>query len=74
MTKQQALRVLNPVLGVLLVGQIAAPLVGQVVEMPPYQYQVHMWNGVLIGVLMVLHLILNWPWIRANYFKKKAAA
>jgi hypothetical protein len=73
MTKQKALRILNPLLGVLLVAQISAPLLGQVIEMPPYQYQVHTWNGVLIGVLIVLHIILNWPWIKSNYFKKKAA-
>ncbi len=33
-------------------------------------YYVHRINGALLVVLIVVHVVLNWGWIRANIFKR----
>jgi hypothetical protein len=65
MQKTRVLRLLNPLLAVLLVLQLASGL------MPAFlPYEVHRISGILLAAGIGLHLILNWPWIRANLLKR----
>ena len=32
--------------------------------------EVHEKNGLLLIALAIIHVILNWNWIKANFFKK----
>lgn len=34
-------------------------------------YQVHAYGGMIFIILAILHLILNFNWIQANYLKRK---
>jgi hypothetical protein len=34
-------------------------------------YAVHQWVGITIAVGVVLHLILNWNWIRINILRRR---
>lgn len=31
----------------------------------------HVYNGLAMLALAITHIILNWGWIRSNYFRKK---
>ncbi len=73
MKRNSALKVLNPILGVLLVSQIATGLFGASIPYETFE-TVHEGGGILLGVVVVLHVILNWNWIRASYFRKGSAA
>jgi len=42
----------------------------------PYReliFEIHEYNGIFMVTLAVMHIILNWGWMRANFFKKKVA-
>ena len=34
-------------------------------------FDIHVYNGLLMLCLALIHLWLNWGWIKANYFKAK---
>ena len=65
MKKPQILRILNLVMAALLIFQVASGLLPAVVP-----YVVHQTVGILLAAGVGLHLYLNWPWLRANYFKR----
>jgi hypothetical protein len=69
MSKNKWLKIVNVVLLVLLVNQALTGMLGM--QLP---YVVFKWGHkhaayALLAVAAV-HLILNWNWIKANYFKK----
>ena len=79
MNRFDALRKLNPVLVVLSFVQAAT---GGIFLLAPFDfndpsagplYYVHRINGVLLVVLIVVHVVLNWGWIKANVFKRSGA-
>jgi hypothetical protein len=65
MRKTQMLRLLNPTLAVLLAVQLVSGLFPALVP-----YSVHRTTGILLGIGIGLHLILNWSWIRSNILKR----
>jgi heme A synthase len=68
MTKNTALKILNPVLVVLLINQILTGLFG--LKLSPEAFEIfHRKAAIVLASLVVLHLILNFNWIKANYFK-----
>lgn len=73
MTKNTALKIINPILALLIVTQL---LSGMFNEYLPYEVfkVVHEWGGYLLATLIAIHLILNWNWVKANFFKKKKTA
>ena len=34
--------------------------------------QIHKYNGIILTALVILHLVLNWGWIRSQFFKISA--
>jgi hypothetical protein len=68
MSRIQALKILNPILFLLIIFQIISGLNPLLIP-----YLVHQWVGIVIAVGIVLHLILNWTWIRTNilHWKQK---
>ncbi len=73
MTKVTALKIINPLLGLLLLSQI---LTGLLSDHIPYEVfdAVHGGGGIALAVLATLHVILNWSWIKANFFRKAPTA
>ena len=76
MTKNTMLKILNPLLGLLVVNQIATGLLAdELFKVSPNAFEMlHETGGILLAVLTVAHLILNWNWIKATYFKKRVLA
>jgi hypothetical protein len=73
MKRNTALKILNPVLGLLLVNQIVTGLLAD--SLSPDAFEVlHEGGGILMGVLALLHVVLNWGWVKANFFKSAPPA
>ena len=64
MSRIQALKILNPVLFLLIAFQIISGLNPLIIP-----YQVHQWVGIVIAAGILLHLTLNWTWIRTNILR-----
>ena len=69
MNRQKALRTLNPIMLVVLLYQG----VTGVFRFSFYEHfkLMHPIFGIVLLLLGVLHLTLNWPWVRSNYFSGK---
>lgn len=68
MNRNRLLKILNPILGVLMVNQILTGMFSE--QLPHEAFEVlHGGGGVLLTAGVVLHVILNWNWVKANFFK-----
>ncbi len=65
MQRIKILKWMIPVLAVLLIFQIFSGLSPALIP-----YQVHRVTGLVIAGVVAFHVMLNWPWIRTNYFKR----
>ena len=70
MKKVAALKILNPVLGILLVSQLATGALHSRIPHEVFEI-VHGGGGILLAAGVGLHLILNWSWIKANFLRKQ---
>ncbi len=70
MTKNKGLKVVNVVLLVLLINQAATGMLALKLPHEAFEWGHERAAFVLLAVAAV-HLVLNWNWVKANYFKKK---
>ena len=73
MKRNSALKMVNPILGILFVNQIVTGLIHGRLSYETYEV-LHGGGGILLALVAVLHVILNWNWIRASYCRKTPAA
>lgn len=64
------LKILNPFLALLFVNQVLSAMLHGILAKNVYDL-LHEGGGKLLTVAVFLHVILNWPWIKANFFQKK---
>jgi hypothetical protein len=69
--RAKSLRVLNILLGIMLLFQITVGVFPQ--WFGSHQFQIHKAGAWVFLGLWLIHLYLNWGWIKGNYFKKKSA-
>ena len=69
MKKTTALKIVNPIIGILFVVQAAS---GMFHELIPYEVfsTIHVPVGLLLTLSVVLHVYLNWTWIVTTFFVK----
>lgn len=41
-------------------------------DAPEAVITIHMWNGVILVIAVIIHVGLNWVWIRNNFLKKRS--
>ena len=73
MKRNAALKFLNPVLGLLLVSQLATGFFGASLPREAFVL-LHKGGAIAVAAAALLHLSLNWNWVQANYFKGWPAA
>jgi hypothetical protein len=73
MTRTTALKILNPILAVLALNQVATGLGREALSIDAFEV-LHQGGGIVFAVAALLHVILNWYWVRANFLRKRAAA
>lgn len=66
--KITALKIINLLLVLSLGIQASSGLTHGVLSRELFEW-LHERNGILLVVLIVLHLGLNWSWVKTNYFK-----
>lgn len=67
--KKQTLKIVNLALGVLFINQVLMGLLND--YLPHKLFEVmHGGGGMVFAVLVVLHLMLNWGWVKANFLQK----
>ena len=68
MNKNKVNKVLVPILAILLLNQILSGMFGR--SLPAGGFDLlHRKGAWILLVVAVLHVILNWAWIKANYLK-----
>jgi len=70
MTRNTTLKVLNPVLGLLVLNQGTTAIFRGVLPEKVFE-GMHGIGGPLLLIAAITHLILNWNWIKATYLKRK---
>ena len=73
MKRNTMLKIVNPILGLLVVNQILTGVFGQSLSREAFEI-LHKDGGFVFAAVAALHLILNWNWVKANYFKRAPAA
>jgi hypothetical protein len=69
MKKNTLHKILNPILLVLFINQTVTVLLLD--ELPPWAFQAfHKGGGGILLGLIAIHFILNFNWVKANYFAK----
>jgi hypothetical protein len=74
MTKLQLLKIVNPIIAILILVQAVTALSFKfLAEIIPYSLfsTIHEYVGFCFVALVVFHSILNWAWIKSNFFKKR---
>jgi cytochrome b561 len=72
MRKSQTLKLVNPILFLVILAQFAVAL-GMKFFAQGWMYPVHEYLGYSIGLLALLHLGLNWAWVKSTYLAKSKA-
>ena len=73
MKRNTMLKIVNPILGVLVINQILTGIFGMSLSREAFEI-LHKDGGFVLAGAAVLHLILNWNWVKANFFKRAPAA
>ena len=66
--KNTILKIINPLLGLLLINQVLMGLLHDILPREVFEVM-HEGGGIVFAVAAVLHVILNWNWIKANFFR-----
>jgi len=72
MKKNDALKILNPILAVLTVSQALSAIFGEHLSHKAFEI-IHEGGGALLLIGIGLHAILNWSWVRATLLARKHA-
>jgi hypothetical protein len=69
MKKNTLHKILNPILVVFALNQAATAIFSD--ELPPKVFEVlHQGGGFVFLAIITVHFILNFNWVKANYFSK----
>jgi hypothetical protein len=69
MTRNNALKILNPFMAVLAVNQAVTALFSDKLSHEAFEF-FHQGGGAILLVLIACHFTLNFDWVKANYFGK----
>jgi hypothetical protein len=67
--KKFALKVLNPILALIILNQIFSALLSNVLSHRLFE-KIHETGGFLLIIGVVIHILLNWSWVKTTYLKK----
>ena len=68
MDKAATLRIVNPLLGILLLNQPLSIILNTLTGWGVFE-GLHIVGGIGLLVLAAIHLMLNWGWVRMNFLK-----
>jgi hypothetical protein len=68
MNKQKWLRIVNAIIFLLLLWMVITAILHDVIH--DIFEKIHPLGGLLLVIFIIIHLILNWGWIKAVYLRK----
>lgn len=71
--KQKLLKIVNPILFLSAFFQLFSGLFGERLH-AEWLEEGHDINGIVLGVLIVAHIVLNWAWIKSQFKRDKKKA
>lgn len=72
MNKNLWLKIINPILLILIVSQAFTGLFHH--SIPDELFEIiHEGGGIALIIVSLIHLVLNWNWVYANYIKRTHA-
>jgi hypothetical protein len=69
MKKNTALKIVNPILLVLIISQLVTGFSRMKLSHDTFEV-LHKGGGIILAGLVIVHIILNFNWIKVNYFHK----
>ncbi len=63
------LRIVNPILALVFLFQITSGLMHGVISQELFE-PIHGSSAGVLMVCIITHLVMNWNWVKANFFKK----
>ena len=72
MSKNKVLKVVNLILALLVVNQFASVFLFEKGVIPYTGFEwMHKRAAFVLLAVAAVHLVMNWNWVKANYFTKK---
>jgi drug/metabolite transporter (DMT)-like permease len=63
------LKYINPIIAILIVSQLMSALLSDI--LPKETFEVwHKGGGLLLFIGIIVHLVLNWGWVKSTYLKR----
>jgi hypothetical protein len=69
MIKKKLLKYTNVVIAVLILNQLLSGLFNKVLPYKVFQ-TLHTGCGILLSVGVIVHVVLNWGWVKSTFFRK----
>lgn len=69
MKRNSVLKIVNPILGLLLLNQVAVGLLHDILSHKTFEV-LHQGGGIVLTVVAAVHVVLNWNWIKVNFLLK----
>lgn len=69
MKRNFILKILNPILAILFLNQFLTGLLHDAIPKKAYEV-LHEGGGVAFACAILLHVLLNWNWVKANFYRK----
>ena len=70
MNKAKSLKYINAVIAVLILNQALTGIFHKSLSHGAFEF-VHQGAGILLFICVLIHVALNWGWVKTNFFKKK---
>jgi len=70
MNKQKALKIVNILLALMVIGILTSAILHDYIDKEIFE-KVHPLGGFTLIILIIIHLSLNWSWVKSTYFKAK---
>ena len=70
MKRNTMLKILNPILGLLALNQILTGVFRGALSRETFEIM-HEGGGFVFAGAALLHVILNWNWVKANFFRRR---
>ena len=71
MKKQNMIKIVNPIMGILMLNQFITGFFHKQISHDTFEV-LHEWGASLLLVFVILHVILNWGWIKNHFLSKRS--
>ncbi|MBN1627296.1 MAG: hypothetical protein JW944_12305 [Deltaproteobacteria bacterium] len=67
MSKKTALKIVNIIIALLILNQAASAILRRLIGREAFEI-LHEGGGIFLIIGVIIHVILNWGWVRAQFF------